>query len=129
MESNTQCNSTQVLSAPPVTEPWIAERWEDLLSIFPAELDLDQTARADRALVRRRAVKRASDLLRIVLAYAWQDWSLCLVGIWCAVIDLATLSDVAILKRLCHCQLWLGRLVIRANFSRPYFSQIPRSVA
>jgi hypothetical protein len=72
---------------------------------------LEATAKESKALLRKRKIKRAEDLLRLVLAYAVCDWSLRLVGVWCAVLSLADLSDTAILNRLRHCPVWLGRII------------------
>jgi hypothetical protein len=74
--------------------------------------DLAATASATGALVRRRGIRRAMDLLRIILAYAVCDWPLRLVGAWCVLIGIADVSDVAILNRLRNSAPWLGRLIV-----------------
>jgi hypothetical protein len=84
-------------------------RWDELAAHLP--LDLAASAKASGAWVRRRGIQRAVDLLRLVFAYAVCDWSLRLVGAWLVTLGLADLSDVAIFKRLQHCQRWLGELV------------------
>ena len=53
----------------------------------------------------------AETLLRIILAYAWNDWSLRTTAAWASRIGLADLSDVAILKRLRRAPAWLGHLL------------------
>lgn len=73
--------------------------------------DLEESARASQALVRGRKLKKAEHLLRMVMAYAVCDWSLRLVAAWATIQGIASLSDVALLYRLCHCGPWLGRLV------------------
>jgi hypothetical protein len=83
--------------------------WEQVKALMP--LDLEKTARATGALVRRRKVKTASDLLRLVLGYALGDWSLRVTGAWATVTGLCDLSDVAVLKRLRACHEWLSQLV------------------
>jgi len=70
--------------------------------------DLEESARAHRALQRAREVKRAVDLLRLALAYAVCAWPLRLLGAWFMLMDLGNLSDVAVLKRLRRCSPWLG---------------------
>jgi hypothetical protein len=84
----------------------IVRDWEQVEMIIP--LDLAATASASGALVRRRGIRRATDLLRIILAYAMCDWALRLVGAWCVLIGLADVSDVAILNRLRKSSTWLG---------------------
>jgi hypothetical protein len=87
------------------------EQWAAMLQMLPVGLDLEATAKETKALVRKREIKTASDLLRLVFAYVVCDWSLRLVGVWCAVLQLAHLSDTAILKRLRHCPAWLGKII------------------
>ncbi len=61
--------------------------------------------------MRRREVTNASDLLRMVLAYAVCDWSFRVVGAWCSLRGLGSVSDVAVRKRVAGCQRWLGVLI------------------
>jgi hypothetical protein len=89
----------------------VEEQWSEVLSTLVGNLDLDTTAKQSGALVRKREVKGAADLLRMVLAYAVCDWSLRLMGIWCALLQLGHLSDTAIRQRLRHCQRWLGLII------------------
>jgi len=90
----------------------VEERWSEALSTLVGSLDLDRSAKQSGALVRKREVKGAADLLRMVLAYAVCDWSLRLMGVWCTLLHLGCLSDVAIRKRLQHCQSWLGQIIM-----------------
>jgi len=90
----------------------LTDQWSALLQTLPSSLDLEATARMTCALVRRREIQRATDLLRLVLAYAVCDWSLRLVGAWATLMGLAALSDVAVYKRLQHCQQWLGQILV-----------------
>lgn len=89
--------------------PMVDEDWQALSNRIP--VDIDTLARETKALQRRREVKSALDLLRLVLAYSVCDWPLRLVGVWATVIGLGRLSDVATRKRLRHCQAWLGRII------------------
>ena len=91
------------------SHPLIDEDWEEVLSSIP--VDLEQTAQETKALQRRREVKTASDLLRLVLAYSLCDWSLRLVGMWAFLIKLGRLSDVAVMKRLKKAVPWLKELI------------------
>lgn len=88
----------------------IVEDWEQLRVLLPT--DLDASAEAKRALLRRRGVRQASDLLRLIFVYAVCDWSLRAVGAWATVMGLATLSDVALLKRLRNSKAWVGHLIV-----------------
>jgi hypothetical protein len=89
--------------------PLVGDDWEEMSSRIP--IDIEALAHETKALQRKREVKSAPDLLRLVLAYSICDWSLRLVGAWATVIGLGSLSDVAIRKRLCKTQLWLGRIL------------------
>lgn len=83
--------------------------WEHILRILPA--DIESSAKEKKALLRRREIRNAGDLLRICLAYAVCDWSLRLLAGWCTLIGICDISDVALLGRLCQCNQWLGRLL------------------
>jgi hypothetical protein len=74
-------------------------------------LDLEGSARQARALLRRRGIRLASDLLRLVLMYAQSDCSLRWLGAWALLQGIGYLSDVALLKRLRRTGPWLGRLI------------------
>jgi hypothetical protein len=87
----------------------VLDEWPALLARLPA--GLDEMARQTGALQRKRAVRSAGDLLRLVLAYSLWDWSLRQVGAWATVTDLAELSDVALRNRLRHSRLWLSQVL------------------
>jgi Transposase DDE domain len=74
-------------------------------------IDLEGTARETKAIQRLRQIRKASDLLRLILFYALSDWSLRLVGAWASMQGIGHLSDVAILNRLRKSQEWMGKLV------------------
>lgn len=73
--------------------------------------DLEESARRQKALIRRREIRTASDLLRLVLVYCQQRWSLRLMGVWALMAGIGFMSDVAVLKRIRHCRNWLGELL------------------
>jgi hypothetical protein len=87
----------------------VGRPWEQVAALLPG--DLEASAQATGALRRRRGIRSAIVLLRIVLAYAVLDWPLRLLGAWCVLQDLADVSDVALLKRLRHSRTWLGYLL------------------
>lgn len=91
------------------SHPLIDKEWEEVVESIP--VDLEKSARESKALIRRREIKSASDLLRLVLAYSLCDWSLRLVGAWAVVIGLGKLSDVAVMKRLKKAVPWLRVLI------------------
>lgn len=84
---------------------------EKLEELFGEELE--RSAREQKALVRRREIKSARDLLHLALVYALKDWSLNQLGAWAYLAGIGYLSDVAILQRLRNCGDWLGALLFR----------------
>jgi hypothetical protein len=99
--------------------------WRQVVALIP--VDLEATARTSKALQRRRAIRSAEDLLRLILMYALWDWSLKLVGAWAASLRLAYLSDVAVLHRLEGCLSWLQTLVAEL-VDHPTAVAVPGSV-
>ncbi len=91
------------------SHPLVDEEWTEALRTIP--VDLEETARDTKALQRRREMKQASDLLRLVLAYCVCDWPLRLVGLWANLKDIGCLSDVAVMKRIQKAKAWLESLV------------------
>ena len=89
--------------------PLVDEDWDDVSRMIP--VDLEQTARDSKALQRRREIKRAECLLRLILAYSLCDWPLRLVATWAFLIELGHLSDVAVMKRLKQARPWLLLLI------------------
>jgi hypothetical protein len=74
-------------------------------------LDLAESARRSKALIRRREIQSAGDLLRLGLVYCQQDWSLQEMGAWGVLQGIGNLSDVAVLQRLRKCASWFEYLV------------------
>lgn len=74
---------------------------------------LEKEAREFGAFERARKVKSALDQLRLVLAYCWGKPGLRLTAAWAEAIGLASLSNVALLKRLRNSTDWLERVVCR----------------
>ncbi len=106
MESSIKSNPGEGIT----TDPLLGEGWAQVLASLPA--DLEMSAQTSKALVRRRGIQHATDLLRMILAYAVCDWSLRLVGLWGTLLGLGSLSDVAILNRLRNSTFWLGTLLV-----------------
>jgi hypothetical protein len=93
-------------------------QWPDLVAAVSAAIDLEATARACGALVRRRAIRSAEMLLRLALAYGPGGLSLRAAAAWAGASGLAELSDTAVMKRLRRAAPWLGE-VAGALLRRP----------
>jgi hypothetical protein len=89
--------------------PIVGQDWEKTQARIG--IDLERTARETKALQRKREIRSAKDLLRLILFYAVSDWSLRLSAAWALLSGIGYLSDVALLKRLCNSRVWLGQLV------------------
>jgi len=86
-------------------------QWPYLLSLLPPIETLESGAYSSGALSRRRSIDSASTLLRLALAYSFCGFSLRQTTAWAEACGLASLSDVALLKRLRKCHTWLGQLL------------------
>jgi hypothetical protein len=85
--------------------------WEGVLARLGEHVDLERSAREQRAIVRQRVIRSAAQLLRLVLAYALSGLSLRGTVAWAEAAGQASFSDVALLKRLRRCGPWLAELV------------------
>jgi hypothetical protein len=102
----------------------VDQEWDQIVKLLPA--DLEESARTEQALRRRREVRSATDLLRLVFAYVLCDWPLRLVGAWAMLMGLGSLSDVAVLKRLRSARRWLGKLLLTCLLGQSPASPLPR---
>jgi len=91
--------------------PILQEKWESLLGMLPREFDLEKTLRQSGAMVRRRAIRSAETLLRLILAYSLCGLSLRATAAWAETQGLASISDVALLKRLRKAAPWVGQVL------------------
>ena len=96
--------------------------WEHVLAAVP--VDLEASARETGALRRRRVVRSAANLLRLVLAYTLVDWSFRLVGGWATARALGSLSDVAVRQRVRGTLAWLQVLIGACLAAVP--AEVPR---
>jgi hypothetical protein len=85
--------------------------WPYLLSFLPPEETLEATAKSWGAVRRKRAVDSAATLLRLALVYGFCGYSLRQTAAWAEAAEVASLSDVALLKRLRKASDWLGHLL------------------
>lgn len=93
------------------TKVLLEYQWPYLLSFVLPEPDLERTAKEMGALQRKRQVSNASVLLRLALAYGLCGLTLRQTAAWAEVAGVASLSDVALLKRLRAASEWLGLLL------------------
>lgn len=89
----------------------LEDQWEYVLNMLPS--DLEQSAAEKLALVRRREIGCAGDLLRLALCYGLCDFSLRQTAAWAKLIGLGEMSNVAVLNRLRGASDWLGHLILR----------------
>jgi len=85
--------------------------WEGVLGRLEEHVDVEASAREHGAIVRRRVVRTAAQLLRLVLAYCLSGFSLRTTAAWAEASGQASFSDVALLQRLRRCGPWLAALV------------------
>ena len=91
--------------------PILQEQWESLLAMLPGGFDLEKTLRECGALVRRRGIASAQALLRLILVYSLCGLSLRATAAWAQAQGVASVSDVALLKRLRKAGPWMGQLL------------------
>ena len=91
--------------------PIFQEQWESLLAMLPGGFDLEKTLRQSGALVRRRGIASAQALLRLILVYSLCGLSLRATAAWAQAQGVASVSDVALLKRLRKAGPWMGQLL------------------
>jgi len=89
----------------------IENQWPFVLQMLPS--DLEESAAEKLALVRRREITSAQDLLRLCLAYSVCDMSLRQTAAWARATGLADLSNVAVMNRIEKSADWLGHLVMQ----------------
>jgi hypothetical protein len=89
----------------------LEHQWPFLLSFLPSEDALESSAFEHGAIRRRRGITSASDLLRLALVYACCGLSLRQTAAWAEAAGVASVSDVALLKRLRSASRWLGNVL------------------
>ena len=82
-----------------------------MLSLLPR--DLEESARAHNALVRRRSVPNAEALIRMALAYAVSDLSLKDVAAWASALGVASITGPGLFYRLREAEDWLKVVLAR----------------
>jgi Transposase DDE domain len=89
------------------TDSW---GWDEALAMFGGEDALLASAFEHKALLRKREVKRAGDLLRLALMYGPGGHSLRMAAALAEAAAVARLSDVALMKRVSGAADWLEAL-------------------
>jgi hypothetical protein len=85
--------------------------WDGVLARLNEHADLEISARRHGVIMRRRVIRTAGQLLRLMLAYVLSGLSLRSTVAWAEAAGEASFSDVALLKRLRRCGPWLAELV------------------
>lgn len=101
----------------------VETQWTYLLSMLPAKLDLEASARDKGALLRRRVVRSAETLLRLALVYCC-GLSLRQTSCWVRMQGLGEMSQVGVMKCLRRSAAWLGFLVAAKLAERAECRQI-----
>ena len=86
------------------------EDWQVLLSLFPK--DWEKQAKESGALARLRGFSSAEALLRTILLHVARGYSLRETVVQARAAKLASVSDVALLKRLRNAEIWLRNLCL-----------------
>lgn len=87
----------------------LKNQWESIVSLLP--VDLDRTAFGFGALLRKREVKSASDLLRLIMIYCCSGLSQRSTAAWAVEADIAKLANTSFRERLKKSADWIGFLV------------------
>ncbi|HEY3416797.1 MAG TPA: hypothetical protein VGM23_07935, partial [Armatimonadota bacterium] len=90
-------------------------QWAQLLARLPA--DLEHSVVTCGAILRKRQVRGAAQLLRLLFAYACNLPLSVVVG-WAAALGLAQLTDQALSLRLRHATTWLQTLLTQVLAAR-----------
>jgi hypothetical protein len=90
--------------------PQLMDLWEtEIVPQLPTRLD--EQARSLKAYQRYREIKRASDLLRALLAWVLGGCSFRQLGCWAVLLGVADISEAAWRKRVRKCGEWLAWLL------------------
>ena len=89
----------------------ILDHWPEVSAHFPADFNVEVTARARGAFTRAREIKDAATLLRLALAYGGLGMSLRETCTWAEAGGIASLRDPSLFERLCKAAPWLGDMV------------------
>ncbi len=86
------------------------ENWQVLMTLFPS--GWQEQARQSKAVERLRGFSSPEELLRTLLLHVARGYSLRETVVQAKAAGIAEVSDVALLKRLRNCELWLRMLCL-----------------
>jgi hypothetical protein len=107
---------------------WIQYQWEYLLTLLGGEARVTRLAYETGAFTRRRKIESPADLLRLILTWAVAEKSLMETAAMAAEVDLADVSDVALLRRFVRAETWLGALLGDVLIARNAAPRLPLSI-
>lgn len=85
---------------------------ESAVGFLERRVDLEGSARYCGAIVRRRVIRTAGCLMKLVMVYVLTDSSLNMVGLWGTVQGWGSLNKNAVRNRLRQSQKWMGYLIV-----------------
>jgi len=100
-------------------------QWPYLATLIGSSEEIARSAVAAGALIRRREVRSADTLLRLAITYGFCGFSLRQTAAYAQTVGFATISDVALLKRLRRCGPWLGELLAHKLAQRAGLGELP----
>jgi len=100
-------------------------QWPYLSTLIGSTEEITRSAVAAGALVRRREVRSADTLLRLAITYGFCGFSLRQTAAYAQTVGFASISDVALLKRLRRCGPWLGELLAQKLAQRAGRAELP----
>lgn len=100
-------------------------QWPYLVTLIGSSEEIARSAVTAGALIRRREVRSADTLLRLAITYGFCGFSLRQTAAYAQTIGFATISDVALLKRLRRCGPWLGELLANKLAQRAGRGELP----
>lgn len=89
----------------------LMDNWEAVVAVLPA--DLEVSAVRFEALLRKRGIGSAEDLLHLVLGYSVLDKPLEALGGWAMDQAITDMSAPGLYERLCHADQWIGRILVQ----------------
>lgn len=87
----------------------IDQLWDYIVRELPD--NLDGSALETGALIRKKGVESATDLLRIILTYGITDLSFKNVAVWASASEISDISSVSIFNRIRDAKDWLSYLI------------------
>lgn len=100
-------------------------QWPYLATLIGSPEEIARSAAAAGALIRRREVRSADTLLRLAITYGFCGFSLRQTAAYAQTVGFASISDVALLKRLRRCGPWLGELLAQKLAQRAGRAELP----